>query len=242
MSARCKVRQCYAAEICFCFSVCSASPHGSGGFVQESFGNKPSPSAETDCLSCFALNDGDHLWIFPRDPLESLVMLAKVCVSVLGKIPQNSLASLWIDQLMRNLLWGGIVCSFVEIQAAIRVEEKRVFVARSETRARKTALARSVWKEKKRKKKGKGKKKERMKEKWPSAYTQPSVHSSYNVWNVCISLFPSSELHVGALIRGRDLCVSESEGRKQNNCDIVVSLTPVFSTLLFFSPVFLYIS
>lgn len=36
------------------------------------------------------------------------------------------------------------------------------------------------------------------------------------------SLFPSSELHVGVLVDGRDLCVSESEGRKQDTATLRV--------------------
>lgn len=36
---------------------------------------------------------------------------------------------------------------------------------------------------------------------------------------MCFS-FSSSELHVDALVGGKDLCVSGSEGRQQQNCDI----------------------
>ncbi|KAF3426199.1 hypothetical protein E2986_12939 [Frieseomelitta varia] len=32
--------------------------------------------------------------------------------------------------------------------------------------------------------------------------------------------YSSTELHVDALVGGKDLCVSESEGRQQQNCDI----------------------
>lgn len=102
--------------------------------------------------------------------------------------------------------------------------------------ARERHLAWSIWKQ------------EKIKNKKKSGRhpIQPSVHSSSNVWNVCISLFLSSELHVGALIRGRDLCVSESEGRKARQLRHCVS--SLFYTLvssrpsLFSFPLFLYVS
>ena len=55
---------------------------------------------------------------------------------------------------------------------------------------------------------------------------------------MCFS-FSSSELHVDALVGGKDLCVSESEGRQQQNCDIAyycsVSLSLFLSLSLSFS-------
>lgn len=55
---------------------------------------------------------------------------------------------------------------------------------------------------------------------------------------MCFS-FSSSELHVDALVGGKDLCVSGSEGRQQQNCDIAyycyISVSLSLSLYLSFS-------